>query len=127
VGTLPKGPTWSADNGYFSKSKIRVITSDGYEGERRRMAAKMQSEAGKDEYKKRKEAVEWPFGNIKHNLKFREFLTRGLEKVQLEHNLACTAHNLRVIWGKLEMNVSIIGTIRRLVANSRSEVGNLFS
>jgi hypothetical protein len=33
-----------------------VITSDGYEGERRRMAAKMRLEAGKEEYKKRKEA-----------------------------------------------------------------------
>jgi radical SAM protein with 4Fe4S-binding SPASM domain len=40
--------------------KIRVITSDGYEGgERRRMAAKMRSEAGKEAYKKRKETVEW--------------------------------------------------------------------
>jgi hypothetical protein len=42
--------------------------------------------------------------------------------VQIEHNLACTAHNLRVMWGKLARNAPIIGTIRRLVANSRSEV-----
>jgi hypothetical protein len=62
------------------KGKIRVITSDGYEAERRRMAAKMQSEAGKEAYKKRKETVELPFGNIKQNMKFREFLTRGIEK-----------------------------------------------
>jgi hypothetical protein len=38
------------------KGKIRVITSDGYEAERRRMAAKMRPETGKEEYKKRKEA-----------------------------------------------------------------------
>ena len=69
------------------------------------MAAKMRSEAGKEEYKKRKETVEWPFGNLKHNL-------------------ACTAHNLKVIWGKLERNVPIIGTIRTVVANSTSKVGN---
>ena len=106
------------------EGKIRVITSDGYEGERRRMTAKMRSEAGKEEYKKRKETVEWPFGNIKQNMKFREFLTRGIEKVRVEHNLACTAHNLKVIWGKLERNVPIIGTIRTLVANSASKVGN---
>ncbi len=59
--------------GYSSEcageGKTRVITSDGYEGERRRMAAKMRSEAGKEEYKKRKETVEWLFGNIKQNLK----------------------------------------------------------
>jgi len=64
------------------EGKIKVITSDGYEAERRRMAAKMQSEAGKEAYKKRKETVEWPFGNIKQNMKFREFLTRGIEKAE---------------------------------------------
>ncbi len=47
------------------EGKRRVITSDGYEAERRRMAAKMRSEEGKEEYKKSKETVEWPFGNIK--------------------------------------------------------------
>jgi len=40
------------------KGKRRKITSDDYEAERRRMAAKMQSEAGKEEYKKRKATVE---------------------------------------------------------------------
>lgn len=106
------------------EGKKRTITSDGYEAERRRMTAKMRSEAGKAEYKKRSETVEWIFGNIKQNMKFREFLTRGIEKVRVEHNLACTAHNLKVIWGKLERNVPIIGTIRTLVANSTSKVGN---
>jgi transposase len=106
------------------EGKIRAITSDGYEAERRRMTAKMRSEAGRETYKKRKETVEWPFGNIKQNLKFREFLTRGIEKVRVEHNLVCTAHNLKVIWGKLERNVQVIGTIRMLVANSVSKVGN---
>jgi hypothetical protein len=106
------------------EGKIRTITSDGYEGERWRMTAKMRSEAGKETYKKRKETVEWPFGNIKQNLKFREFLTRGIEKVRVEHNLVCTAHNLKVIWGKLERNVPVICTIRTLVANSVSKVGN---
>lgn len=106
------------------EGKIRVIISDGYEGERRRMAAKMRSEAGKEAYKIRKETVEWPFGNIKQNMKFREFMTRGIEKVKVEYNLVCTAHNLKVIWGKLERNVPIISTIRALIANSASKVGN---
>ena len=99
------------------KGKKRKITSDDYEAERRRMAGKMCSEKGKEEYKKRKETVEWPFGNIKHNLKFREFLTRGIENVRIEHNLVCTAHNLRVMWGKLGSRVAALGNIEGLVAN----------
>jgi len=40
------------------------------------------------------------------------------------HNLVCTVHNLKVIWGKLKRNVPVIGTIRMSVANSASKVGN---
>ncbi|MCD6456602.1 MAG: transposase [Methanophagales archaeon] len=57
-------------------------------------------------------------------MKFREFLTRGIEKVRVEHNLVCTAHNLKVIWDKLERDVPIISITRTLVANSASKVGN---
>jgi transposase len=62
------------------KGKKRIISSDSYEGERRMMAAKMQSETTREKrniIKKRSETVEWIFGNIKQNMKFREFLTRG--------------------------------------------------
>nr|QNO56215.1 hypothetical protein FDFOPPHA_00040 [Methanosarcinales archaeon ANME-1 ERB7] len=104
------------------KSKKRKITSDDYEAERRRMAGKMSSEKGKEEYKKRKETVEWPFGNIKQNLKFREFHTRGIENVRMEHNLVCTAHNLRVMWGKLGGSVAALCNIKGLVANFASKV-----
>ncbi|KAF5412276.1 MAG: hypothetical protein C5S38_08540 [Candidatus Methanophagaceae archaeon] len=90
------------------KGKKKKITSDDYEAERRRMAAKMQSEAGKEEYKKRKATVEWPFGNIKYNMKFREFLTRGIANVRNEFNLVCTAHNMKVMWAKLcRMGISL--------------------
>jgi transposase len=108
------------------KGKRRVITSDDYEVERRRMAAKMRSEEGKKEYKKRKETVEWPFGNIKHNLKFREFLTRGIENVRVEHNLVCTAHNLKVMWGKLAGKVAVLGKIENLITNSASKAWSFF-
>jgi len=99
------------------EGRIRVITSDDYEAERRRMAAKMRSEEGKEEYKKRKETVEWPFGNIKHNLKFREFLTRGIGNVRIEHNLVCTAHNLKVMWTKMAEKVAVLDKIEGLIAN----------
>ena len=87
---------------------MRSIISDAYEPQRRRMVNKMGSLGGKDEYKKRKETVEWPFGNIKQNLGLREFFTRGLENVKIEHNLVCIAHNLTVMWSKMGKNVGVL-------------------
>ena len=106
------------------EGKIRTITSDGYEAERRRMAAKMRSDTGKAEYKKRSETVEWIFGNIKQNMKFREFLTRGLENVRTEYNLVCSAHNLKIIWGNLSRDAAVIGKILGSVTNLVSKVKN---
>lgn len=88
--------------------KMKSIISDAYEAQRKRMVYKMGSEVGKEEYKKRKETVEWPFGNIKQNLGLREFFTRGLENVKTEHNLACIAHNMTVMWSKIGKNVGIL-------------------
>ena len=34
----------------------------------------------------------------KINMKFLEFLTRGIENVRNEFNLVCTAHNMKVMW-----------------------------
>lgn len=102
------------------KNKHRVITSDGCEAERRRMKVKMESEKGKSEYKKRGETAEWPFGDIKQNLGLREFLTRGLENVKVEHNLVCTAHNLKILWKKLQKKVTVLGDIGNLPVNFSS-------
>jgi IS5 family transposase len=38
--------------------------------------------------------VEPVFGQIKQAMGFRQFLLRGLAKVQAEWSLVCTAHNL---------------------------------
>ena len=57
------------------EGRKRVITGDDYEAERRRMTAKMRSAGGKAAYQKRKETVEWVFGDVTQNQKFREFLT----------------------------------------------------
>lgn len=103
------------------KNGCRVITSDEFEAERRKMSTKMRSEDGKKEYKKRCETVEWPFGNIKQNLGLREFLMRGIENVRTEHNLVCIAHNLKVMWAKLGRNVNILKKIEGLSDNSTSK------
>ena len=105
------------------KNKMRTITSDDYEAERRRMAAKMRTEEGREEYKKRGETVEWPFGNIKQNLKVREFLTRGIENVKIEFNLVCISHNLKIIWNKLEGNITVLGDIGSSAAKSAVKTG----
>jgi len=58
---------------------------------------KLLSKEGEAEYKKRMHTVEPPIGNIKHNLGYRYFLLRGIDKVAGEFNLMCIAHNLNKI------------------------------
>jgi hypothetical protein len=43
--------------------------------------------------------VESVFGHIKHNMGFRRFSLRGLEKVKTEWGLVCIAHNMRKLAG----------------------------
>ncbi len=45
-------------------------------------------------YRLRKQVVEPVFGQIKQAIGFRQFLLRGLARVQAEWSLVCTAHNL---------------------------------
>ena len=100
------------------------------------MHGEMQTVEGKEEYKKRGESVEWVFGNvayivsnswlqsnqdIKQNIRLREFLTRGVEQVRREWNMACIAHNLKVMWGKLKGKVDILSDILRLEVESGLE------
>lgn len=58
------------------------------------MRHKLNTTQGGQIYKRRKTIVEPVFGNIKHNLGFREFLLRGKNKVKAEFSLIATAHNL---------------------------------
>ena len=50
--------------------------------------------ARRSRYRLRKQTVEPVFGQIKQAGGFRQFLMRGLEKVQGEWSLICTVHNL---------------------------------
>ncbi|MCX9010921.1 MAG: IS1182 family transposase [Candidatus Methanoperedens sp.] len=62
-----------------------------------KMRRKLDSAEGKRIYAKRKIIIEPVFGNIKHNLRFREFLLRGLRKVKSEFTLIAIVHNIRKI------------------------------
>jgi len=59
-----------------------------------RMARKLHTKAGAAVYAARKAIVEPVIGQIKQARGFRQFLLRGLEKVQGEWSLVCTTHNI---------------------------------
>jgi transposase len=59
-----------------------------------RMRRKLQTKVGAAIYAKRKAVVEPVFGQIKQARGFRQFLLRGLEKVQGEWAMICLTHNI---------------------------------
>lgn len=59
-----------------------------------RMARKLHTKAGAAVYAARKAIVEPVIGQIKQARGFRQFLLRGIEKVQGEWSLVCTTHNI---------------------------------
>ncbi|MCH7562043.1 MAG: IS1182 family transposase [Thaumarchaeota archaeon] len=104
-----KGKIFRHRGFYFKKNTTKKIliykSSDGtkkdvpeFFRERLRMKEKMEKPESKVLYNLRKITVEPVYGHLKQNLGFREFLLRGLEKVKIEFNLVCIAHNLQKIW-----------------------------
>ena len=109
-----------ADSGYCSEGNLKYLARrriDGYvaterqkHGEDRlpcqrgplpkgataveRMKRKLQTQVGRRIYAMRKATVEPVFGQIKQVRGFRQFLLRGLEKVQMEWALICLTHNI---------------------------------
>lgn len=59
-----------------------------------RMRRKLQTKAGKAVYAARKHVVEPVFGQIKQARGFRQFVLRGIRKVQGESALVCLTHNI---------------------------------
>jgi transposase len=114
----------SGDNGYFSEDQVRGLEALGFDPHiatgrqkhnssqpseavgpppagatvKERMAHKLRTRAGRACYALRKQIVEPVFGQIKQGRGFRQFLLRGLPKVQGEWNLVCLTHNLLKIW-----------------------------
>ncbi|MFK7822560.1 MAG: transposase [Oligoflexales bacterium] len=113
-GKTPK--FFTCDNGYYSERDIVWIekknidpyippskkdngkrfinTVDGVMTITDFMRAKLTSEAGRSIYKKRKTIAEPVFGQPKNVRGFRNFLTRGLKKVNAEWQLISLAHNI---------------------------------
>lgn len=109
-----------ADSGYCSEANFKYLARrhiDGYVATERqkhgsdrpackrgplpkganavaRMKRKLQTQVGRRIYAMRKAIVEPVFGQIKQARGFRQFLLRGLEKVQREWALVCLTHNV---------------------------------
>jgi len=72
----------------------RTITRDQYEEVRERTAARMSLDSSQELFRRRSWIAETPFGILKSVIGLRQFLLRGLEKVQTEWTWAVTTFNL---------------------------------
>ena len=118
-GAVPPIPA-TLDNGYYRAAAVAALEILGFDpyiaiGRQRhhgpqaevpeppataqeRMAAKVQTPAGKALYARRKVIVEPVFGQIKEARGFRRFLLRGLASLRGAWRLVCLTHNLLKIW-----------------------------
>jgi len=93
---------------------------------------RLKSPEGKILRKQRGVDVETPFGDIKHNNKYRRFLLRGKKKVEIEMGLLATGHNLKKIALHLlrvtdpNKGKSIIKTIKCQLNNLQKSLDFLF-
>ena len=118
VGAVPREV--SADAGYYSAKAVDDLQALGVDpyvapeqtrhgrvvppaprgriprhlSPRDRMRRKLRTKRGRQRYALRMETVEPVFGQIKQGRGFRQFLLRGLGKVNGEWSLICTGHNL---------------------------------
>ena len=77
------------------------------------MAAKLQTEEGKEIYRQRKKIVEPVFGQMKFNLGFGRFHLRGLDKASGEWTLVCLVHNIKKIYAKIVAKGGELDSLRR--------------
>lgn len=122
AGVDQKINTFTADAGYFSEDNVAYLESHDRINEplvatgrlkhnesvppapkgrppknqtaKQKMARKLRTKTGKQEYAKRKAIIEPVFGQIKHCRGFRQFSMRTLEKMRAEWRLVCLTHNL---------------------------------
>ena len=118
AGTVPKEV--SADAGYYSARAVEELYALGVDpfiapektrhgrvvppaprgripqgmSAREWMRRKLRTKRGRERYALRMETAEPVFGQIKQGRGFRQFLLRGLEKVNREWLLICAGHNL---------------------------------
>ena len=85
---------------------------------------KLLQKEGEREYKKRMHTAEPPIGNLKHNLGYRYFLLRSLERVQGEFNLMCIAHNINKIHRCVSKNPKSLAVAMQNIGKREKLGGN---
>jgi transposase len=124
-----------------SKKHLKQIHRDNRESLAEKMSRKLDTNESKLRMKMRSTSVEPVFGNIKHNLGFRRFNLRGLQKVRGEFNLMCIAHNLNILFKimqtrrlaafvcafQIKINQLIVISKIKLAIFARKMAGALFS
>ena len=83
---------YEPDQQLLSRAALRDWLPDDHQSPRDRMRRKLQTKRGRQRYALRMETVEPVFGQIKQGRGFRQFLLRGLDKVNGEWSLICTGH-----------------------------------
>lgn len=83
-----------------TKGKNRIISRDKQEWLKEEMRKELHKKRNEKIYNQRAPIVESPYGQIKHNLKYRIFMRRGRLKIQMEASLMFMLHNILKI-GKL--------------------------
>jgi len=78
-----------------SKGNRTIEVNENLNRHRFKAFTLLNSEEGKEKRKKRCFDVEPVFGNIKNNHKFKRFMLRGKEKVEIEWGLLAIAQNIR--------------------------------
>jgi transposase len=82
-----------------TKAKYRTIAREKREPLLEQMRQRLFTNEGKRRLHKRLYTVEPVFGHLKHNLGYKHFLLRTLEKVRGEFKLMCIGYNLRKMFG----------------------------
>lgn len=78
-----------------TKAKYRTIAVEARKNLLLEMRKRLKSQLGLEKYKKRMNLVESPFGHLKYNLGFKQFLLRGQKKVLAEFRLMCIGYNVK--------------------------------
>lgn len=82
-------------HGTKAKGNQRIQVSFKLKADQQQAKANLLSDQGIALRKKRSTDVETAFGDINHNMRFRRFMLRGLNNVEIEWGLFSIAHNTR--------------------------------
>jgi len=93
-----KDCTGCHDKSLCTQQNQRTVAREDRRPLLEQMRERLNSILGQEKYQKRMFTIEPVFGHLKHNLGYRYFLLRTLEKVQGEFKIMCTAYNIKKIF-----------------------------